>query len=103
MTGVLAAELVLDEKIWNEEVKMSYFCKLDMAFGRRGNLAHLLFTVFTTYTEAPPACSNAWANCSTRPSPNGGPKICKPTGSLPQILPQGTEIPGTPASEPVTV
>ena len=39
----------------------------------------------------------------TRASPKGGPKICRPTGNWPSILPQGTEIPGTPASDPVTV
>src|SRR5882762_10916038 len=55
------------------------------------------------YRVAPPASSKACANCRTRPSPNGGPKICKPTGSFPPIFPQGTEIPGTPASDPVTV
>src|SRR6266436_1670921 len=55
------------------------------------------------YSAAPPACSKARANCRTRPSPKGGPKICNPTGSFPQTLPQGTEIPGTPAREPVTV
>src|SRR2546430_10524294 len=38
-----------------------------------------------------------------RASPKGGPKICRPTGNWPSILPQGTEIPGTPASDPVTV
>jgi len=34
---------------------------------------------------------------------NAGPKICNPTGSFPQIFPHGTDIPGRPASEPVTV
>src|SRR6267154_4684973 len=56
-----------------------------------------------THSAAPPACSNAWASWRMRDSPNGGPKSCKPTGSFPQILPQGTEMPGTPANEPVTV
>ena len=56
-----------------------------------------------THSAAPPACSNAWASCKIRDSPKAGPKSCKPTGSFPQILPQGTEMPGTPASEPVTV
>jgi len=56
-----------------------------------------------SYRSAPPACSNAWANCSTIDSPNAGPVICNPTGSFPQIRPQGTEIPGRPASEAVTV
>src|SRR5207249_4171174 len=54
-------------------------------------------------TAAPPACSKAWASCRTRASPKAAPKICRPTGSCPLILPQGTEIPGTPASDPVTV
>src|SRR5882724_4155684 len=56
-----------------------------------------------TQIEAPPACSKAWASCRMRDSPKAGPKSCSPTGSSPQILPHGTEIPGTPASEPVTV
>src|SRR5216683_462266 len=54
-------------------------------------------------TAAPPACSKAWASWRTRASPKAAPKICRPTGSFPSILPQGTEIPGTPASDPVTV
>src|SRR2546429_622085 len=36
-----------------------------------------------------------------RASPKGGPKICRPTGNWPSILPQGTEIPGTPTSDPL--
>lgn len=55
------------------------------------------------YNVAPPAASKACATCSTRPSPKGGPKICSPTGNFPQTLPHGTEIPGTPAKDPVTV
>jgi hypothetical protein len=55
------------------------------------------------YNVAPPAASKACATCSTRPSPKGGPKICSPTGNFPETLPHGTEIPGTPAKDPVTV
>src|ERR1700692_3598760 len=40
------------------------------------------------HTVAPPACSNACANCRTRASPKAGPKICRPTGNLPQTFPQ---------------
>src|SRR5260370_7715159 len=54
-------------------------------------------------TAAPPACSKACASCNTRASPKAVPKICNPTGSFSSILPHGTEIPGTPASDPVTV
>src|SRR5579859_3355691 len=54
-------------------------------------------------TTAPPALSNAFASCKTRPSQKVWPKICKPTGNPSDVFPQGTEIPGTPASDPVTV
>ena len=55
------------------------------------------------YKEAPPDCSKAWARRRTLASPKAGPKIWRPTGRFPSILPQGTEMPGTPAREPVTV
>jgi hypothetical protein len=73
------------------------------AFGQRLTPVDLSISRYSRYSAAPPACSKARASCNTRPSPKGGPKICKPTGSFPQTLPQGTEIPGTPAREPVTV
>src|ERR1700681_2553886 len=51
----------------------------------------------------PPAFSKARAICRTRLSLKCGPKLFMPTGRPHLVRWQGTEIPGTPASEPVTV
>src|SRR5262249_47475335 len=81
------AELVIDYVLLHVRISTSISIRLISFF----------------YTDPPPACSNAWASRRMLASPKAGPKTCRPTGSFPQTFPQGTEIPGTPAKDPVTV
>ena len=53
--------------------------------------------------ENPWALSKARASWSMRASLKCGPRICIPIGNFSFVVPHGTEMPGIPAKDPVTV